>query len=265
LVGKKLNFIGAYISTEGPIGYEVPSLTGKQHGVYMFHFGDMVYTFRRLQNGNQHVSNPLLGVADLRAGDEVEVFISSPSGLLNYAMGDCLRIKSVSPVISFEILGRLGQGLNIAAEKVPMSQLQEAVALTAQVTGTPIRHFFVYPGKGEDSERPCYEWNLVVDNPNSASEEAFIEALDSTLQKLNFDYQEARVDTGFLSRPKVRLLPSSVTKAYFDRFSHRGQLKMKSAFESKQLFEEFLTTTLGIRIDLNLSSSKGTIPVSIAS
>ena len=52
-----------------------------------------------------------------RVGDEVEVLISSSNGLLNYSMGDCIRIASTEPYITFEIIGRVGQGLNIATEK----------------------------------------------------------------------------------------------------------------------------------------------------
>ncbi|MBN8555625.1 MAG: GH3 auxin-responsive promoter family protein [Deltaproteobacteria bacterium] len=245
LIGKPLKFFGAYASTEAPLGYEIPSMNGNRSGVYSFNFGEIVFMFRKIINqGSDNATQSLCSVADLKVGDEVEVLISSPNGFLQYAMGDGLRILSVKPTITFEVLGRIGQGLNVATEKVPMRQLQKAVTLTAEKNKIQIAHFFVHPGQAANGTA-CYEWTLIVDQPENLDAEVLGAFLDSTLMQLNADYEENRIQMGFLEKPIVHLMKTDVVKKYFAKESHRGQLKMKTAFDSADKFNTFLSELTG--------------------
>jgi len=239
ILGQKLTFIGCYISTEGPIGYEIPSLNANQNGIYSFDFGDLVYSFKRIHPVTKAGDGPLLSVAQLKAGDEVEVFISSPNGLLHYSMGDCLRIRSAHPTILFEILGRVGQGLNVATEKASLKELEEAVVSSVQKVGAPLEHYFVYPGRSEN-QRPCYEWVLISKQDELLPISKLKDLLDQKMMEQNVDYLEARTDTHFLGAPNVKQMSHELIRAYFKRDSQRGQLKMKTVFNSKEEFEAFI-------------------------
>lgn len=248
LIGHPVQFIGCYAATEGPIGYEIPSITGSKNGIYAFHLGDFVYGFRLIKAGDQktqklndergrHETTLMLG--ELQVGDEVEVLISSPSGLLNYSMGDVIRIRSIKPYVTFEILGRLGQGLNLAAEKVSLKELQVSALQAAETLGQSIRHYFVHPGKGSEG-KPCYEWTILVDRPDDLDRARAQEALDQALMGVNPDYRENRLESFFLDAPRVHVLSSKLQRIYFEKESHRGQLKMKTCFDSKETFMAFL-------------------------
>ncbi len=240
LIGRPLTFIGCYVSTEGPIGYEIPSIT--PNGVYAFHLGDVVYSFRKTEGEDKR----FLTLEDLNEGDEVEVFVSSPNGLLSYSMGDVIRIYAKKPVISFEIVGRVGQGLNVATEKATLAQLQKAVLQVSR----DIRHFFVYPAQSE-AERPCYAWTFFVDDPAAWDTEQVREDIDKALMGQNWDYEEARLETLFLDSPQVDFVSSDLLRVYFKQESHRGQLKMKYAFDSQAKADEFITRLLmGLEVNI---------------
>jgi len=228
LVGAPLNTLGLYASTEGAYGYEIPSFGA---GVYCFRLGEIVYGFRDLHTLKLHA------IQDLTPGQEVELLITSPNGLTQYATGDALKIKSVSPVITFEVLGRVGQGLNVATEKVSLLQLQKSLSDVCEKECISAHHFFIYPGKSEDG-RPCYEWVISSDD-EFVCERVAID-LDRALKKQNGDYRENREDLHFLAAPRVHRIQSAVTRQYFSRFSSKGQLKMKSTFESQESYEAFM-------------------------
>lgn len=234
LLGHPVHFAGMYLATECAIGYEIPALNGGRHGLFSLHLSDTVYTFRKLEGDGR-----VLTLGDLAAGDVVELFLSAQNGLINYRLGDCLKIHSVAPLL-FEVTGRIGQGLNMAAEKVTISQLTRAAARVGETLLTPLRHFFICPGTSP-AGRPCYEWTLLLDQPAAAGDLAALSAaLDRAVMTENDDYREAREDLGFLDAPRVHVLDAAVARRYFARDAARGQLKMKNAFESPALLQAFL-------------------------
>ena len=233
LLGRPVQFFGMYVSTEGPLGYEIASLNGARNGLYSFHLGDTVYTFRKPGAGG-----PLMTVGDLQAGDEVELLLSAPHGLVNYQLGDCLRIHSTEPLL-FEVTGRTGHGLNIATEKATLSQLARAVARVSTGSPVPIRHYFVAPGQSARG-RACYAWTLLVDRPDAVEAGALASALDGAMMDENIDYDDCRRQSSYLDPPTARVLDAAIARRYFERDAHRGQLKMKTAFDSPEKLEEFL-------------------------
>ncbi|HAR41671.1 MAG TPA: hypothetical protein DCS07_03435 [Bdellovibrionales bacterium] len=137
------------------------------------------------------------------------------------------------------MIGRVGHGVNVAAEKVTLSQLNKAAARLNQENSLGLRHFFVLPGQSASS-KPCYEWILLADRPGALDPEIIQEFLDQALMELNSDYRENRLDFGFLDVPTIQVLSSELASQYFEKASHRGQLKMKVAFDSREKFQAFL-------------------------
>ena len=235
LVGQEMNYIGAYLATEGPIGWEIPSLNGQTNGIYSFYLGDIIFGFRKVGEETTRI----MTIGDLAEGDEVELLISCPNGLLNYQTGDCLRIKSVRPSVNFEIMGRLNHGLNVATEKVSMTELHRSIHACSQAIGKPIHHFFLFPGQ-QSSGRPCYQWTLIVDHPEELNRLKLAELLDAKLKEMNEDYRENREELHFLERPRLSFLPKQNLDQFFARNSHRGQLKVPISFDTEEAYQCFL-------------------------
>ncbi len=230
LVGHELKYLGVYTATEGPYGFEIPDLNKGQEGHYFLNLHDVVFAFRDLTN------NQVFGIHELIQGNEYEVLISMPNGFLNYSTGDMVRIRSVYPYVSFELLGRVGQGINVATEKMSMNQLTAAFSKTKNQLRCDLEHFFVYPSSSE-SGRPCYEWILVTDDEVKIDNVG--ETLDQFLCEVNPDYFENRRDLKLLDKPKVSILPRRFIQTYFRSKCEKGQLKMKSAFPNQDEFFRF--------------------------
>jgi len=234
LIGQPLKYFGVYAATEGAFGYEIPEINGGQNGRFSFHLEDFVLLFRKFGEDRKVVT-----LDGLSPGDEVELLLSSPNGLVNYSLGDALRITTVQPYITFEILGRIGQGMNVAAEKVSQQELSLAVERASRALATNVRHFFVHPGQSHQG-RPTYSWTLALDEPEKVSAAKWSEALDRALMDVNDDYREARVDLQFVDIPKVNFISNGIVQNYFRAVAGRGQLKMKSIFASEESFSEYL-------------------------
>jgi hypothetical protein len=234
LVGRELQYLGVYAATEGAFGYEIPEVNGGVNGRYSFHLDDFVLLFKRVGEDGKIVT-----LRSLKPGDEVELLLSSPNGLINYALGDVLRISSIEPFLTFEVLGRVGQGLNIAAEKVSQQELSQAVEIATKRMNSFTRHFFVRPGQS-DSGRPSYTWTIALDEPQAGDASAWAKTLDRALMEVNDDYREARMDLQFIDAPQVNFIHQEVVKNYFRAVAGKGQLKMRTTFTSEESYSEYL-------------------------
>jgi hypothetical protein len=246
LLGRPVRFLGMYVATEGPLGYEIPALNGGENGLFSFHLADIVFTFRKLDGDGR-----ILTIDDLSPGDRVELLLTTPNGLVQYRIGDCLTIRSTRPLL-FEIAGRVGHGLNLAAEKATLSELARAAARVGDASPTTLRHYFVCPGASPRG-KPCYAWTLLVDRPAAIDGDATIAALDRAMMELNDSYREGREELALLDAPRLRVLDASVARRYFERDGHRGQLKMKTAFDASEKLDEFLA---GLGVDAGALSAE---------
>lgn len=234
LVGKKLNYFGIYASTEAPIGIGVNNAKeGKQ--VYSFH-PDLVFTFNEVESFEQ------CGVNDLEKDKDYFVNTTTPNGMLNYAMKDIIRIKSISPILTFEVLGRQGSGINLAAEKTTDEQVLDTVVELSKRIGTNVDHYFLSPSVRDG--KACYSWTIFSDElSNNSNVDEIEKIIDELLCKYNSDYDDCRVDS-IISSPIVKIAPSNFIKTYFDLYKNKGQFKMKTVFGSNDDFQAFLNKSI---------------------
>jgi hypothetical protein len=232
LAGREITFFGTYIATEGPFGLEIPELNGFESGLHSLNVEDIVFGFEEVGTGRR------MRFSDLKEGDEVEVLVSAPNGLYQYKPGDVLRVAQVKPTPLFQILGRSGQMVNIAAEKATDVQIKKAMDFAKQQIGD-IEHFFVFP-RFPIGERPHYQW-VVLSDSAQMNMGRLAELLDKGLGETNGDYLEARHDTRVLGAPKAIVLSPEVMVRHFKANSHRGQLKPRHIFDSEEAFAKLLS------------------------
>jgi hypothetical protein len=234
LVGKKLNYFGIYASTEAPIGIGINNAKeGKQ--VYAFH-PELIFTFNDVETFEQ------CGMDQLRKDRDYFVNTTTPNGMLNYAMKDIIRIKSTSPILTFEVLGRQGSGINLAAEKTTDEQVLDTVVELSKRIGTNVDHYFLSPSVKDG--KPCYSWTIFSDELTKESNLKEIEnIIDELLCKYNSDYEDCR-DVSIINSPIVKVAPSNFIKTYFDLYKNKGQFKMKTVFGSNDDFQEFLNKSI---------------------
>ncbi|WP_164848347.1 GH3 auxin-responsive promoter family protein [Halobacteriovorax sp. HLS] len=244
LVGKRLNYFGIYASTEAPIGIGINNAKDEKQ-VYTFH-PELVFTFNEVETLDQ------CGIGELEIGVDYFVNTSTPNGLINYAMKDIIRIKSVSPVLTFEVLGRQGSGINLAAEKTTDEHVLDSVVALSKKIGTNVDHYFLSPSI--KNGKHCYSWTIFSDELNNGASSTELESLiDQILCENNLDYADCREDS-IIESPVVTIAPSNFIKEYFDLYKNKGQFKMKTVFGSSDDFQSFLNNSIP-----NLQSYLGSV------
>lgn len=237
LAGKKLKYIGMYLSSEAPIGFEFAAESSAGMREMVFAVDDVLLSFAEVDNPAQR----LLGVHELQEGVDYLVYTGTSNGLLQYAMNDVIRVVRTRPYVSFVVQGRHNQLLNIATEKVSMQQLSQTISDVEKSLGTTISHFFVHPEQ-PDCGQARYKWHIASENP--CDPDILAKKLDEMLMRYSGDYKEERLVAEHIGAPRVNVLSPSVVREYFRKNQSRGQFKMKNVFTSDVEFEEFARKAL---------------------
>lgn len=235
--GEQLRFLGTYITTEGPFGYQIPSLHSKN---YFLNFRDILFSFRSEETGE------IKTLEELLPGETVEVLVSTPNGMIQYSLGDMLQVRGTAPYFEFTVCGRKGQALNLASEKMTQSQLNEAFSLLQKEHGLPLEHFFVYPAPTQG--RPAYEIALTSKNQlhfENLKSDDLVKLVDQALAQVSEQYSENRFELSLLDLPRVRVLPHEPLQNFFDEKSSQGQLKIKSVFTNVEEFLKYVEPIYG--------------------
>lgn len=233
LVGKKLNYFGIYASTEAPLGVGINNARDEKQ-VYAFH-PDMIFSFTDVDD-----LSSTMGIGEIMEGKSYYVNTSGPNGLINYTMKDIIRIKSVSPIMTFEVLGRMGSGINLAAEKTSDEQVLDSILELNKKLVVNVDHYFLCPSNVGGT--PVYQWTIFSDELTHNDETSVAHALDEILSIKNPDYADCREDE-IIAMPVVKIVSSLYLKDYFNANKDRGQFKMKTVFPCPETFNGFISQT----------------------
>ncbi len=228
LAGLPLKYVGIYLSTEAPLG-----LTRTTSSDFSFNFRSILYSFNRFDDPD----GKTLGIQEIEPGGEYLINIGAPNGFIKYALNDVIRITQITPDIEFQIIGRKGIAMNVATEKVPLIVINSAVFETGKKLDLPIRHYFLYPSQNNNT--PCYEWLLICDNARNIPANIISKTIDQELMTLAQKYKDRRA-TGTIGAPIVKVIPPGLEKDYFEKYNQKGQIKIKSVFDSKSSFIAFV-------------------------
>jgi hypothetical protein len=228
LAGVPLKYIGIYLSTEAPLG-----LTRTTSSDFSFNTGSILYSFNRFADPG----GKTLGIQELEPGEEYLVNIGAPNGFIKYALNDVIRITKITPEIEFQVIGRNGIAINIAAEKIPLITIDSVISAIGKRLKLSIRHYFLYPS--QNNGVPCYEWVLVCGNAGNGQVEIISKTIDQELRTRAPQY-ECQREAGTIGVPVVKIAAAGLEKDYFEKHNQKGQLKMKSVFDSKSSFTAFI-------------------------
>lgn len=233
LVGKRLNYFGIYASTEAPLGIGINNARDEKQ-VYAFH-PEMIFSFTDAQDLSQ-----TMGVGELEEGKSYYVNTSGANGFINYTMKDIIRIKSLAPIMTFEVLGRMGSGINLAAEKTSDEQVLDSILDLNKKLIVNVDHYFLCPTSVNGT--PSYQWTIFSDELTGKDEVQVSNILDDIMSRRNPDYEDCRED-GIIASPVVKIVSPLYLKDYFNANKDRGQFKMKTVFSCTETFRGFISQT----------------------
>lgn len=232
LAGGELNYFGAYVSTESPLGFEMP---GPAHDPARMAFIPelVLYSFTDLNDAR----GMALGLNELQDGGEYRVNFGTPNGILHCAIHDWIKVAKTKPFVQCELMGRIDAVLNAATEKTSESHLAHAVHSLQERFDVHVAHYFVHLSENRDGS-PCYAWTFFAETALDAT--ALARGIDEAIMEVAADYREARLDARTLAAPMVRVVPVEAMLAVMGaRLNDPGQFKMRHAFGSAEALHAY--------------------------
>jgi hypothetical protein len=179
-------------------------------------------------------------LSEVEIGRHYAPVITTNSGLWRYIVGDTVMFTSIKPY-KIQVTGRTKQFVNAFGEEVMVANTDSALAETCKQFDARVVDYTVAPiyFAGENG-KGGHEW-LIEFERAPADLEAFNNALDLNLQRINSDYEAKR----FKAMAMERLLLRSVPKGTFNNWlkikgKYGGQSKVPRLANSRKVVEEIL-------------------------
>jgi phenylacetate-coenzyme A ligase PaaK-like adenylate-forming protein len=180
-----------------------------------------------------------INLQDVEIGKNYAMVITTNAGLWRYNIGDTIKFTSKSPY-RIRISGRTKHFINAFGEEVIIENAETAITSACEQTEAVIDNFTAAPIYLEKSKRGGHEWIVEFKTqPNDMNK--FIGVLDSTLRKVNSDYDAKRAHDIALVAPTVH----SVAEGTFYNWMKRrgklgGQNKVPRLSNSREFVDDIL-------------------------
>lgn len=222
LLGKPLVVRGLYSATEGSFGAELdPHFPGELSLMLDL----ALFSFRDVDERGSR----LMPAWEVSIGRRYEVFVTTLSGLFQYAIGDVLEVTETRP-LRVRVTGRIQDEINLATEKLSVNQSDMVVERTAAKVPIHRDHFMVLPDPAHPRR---HLW--IVEALGTLDETSARSLIDSALSSVNPSYAALRRGDAVLECPRIVILPQGTFDEYIRAgFSIRGQFKFRHMFPDAQ-------------------------------
>ncbi|HEY4300319.1 MAG TPA: GH3 auxin-responsive promoter family protein [Candidatus Didemnitutus sp.] len=221
LLGPQANFHEVYAAAEGWFAIQDGDAA---RGLRLFAEGGIFFEFLPMREYRDDLP-PYLGrrcvpLAEVKAGVDYALVVTTPAGLVRYLVGDVVRFLSVDPP-RLQFVGRTRLHLSTFGEQVSERELTEALLAVCEQHEWVAVNFHVAPffTKPVPAPRGGHEWwiELRPGTVKTPTGPFLAQELDRVLAERNPDYAARRNARG-LEAPGVRLVMPGV----FDQWT-RGQ------------------------------------------
>ena len=240
LFGKEVLFVESYLASEGYIAYQVNLKRRKMqllvdNGIY---FEFVPFDEKNFdEDGNIRPDCQTLTLAEVKAGRDYALLLSTCAGAWRYLIGDTVKFSNVKHG-DIMVTGRTKQFLSLAGEHLSQDNMNRAIEMLAEETGVDICEFTV-AGIRHDSMF-AHHWYLGTDDELDAQEA--LKKIDGYLCQLNDDYSVERQEA--IKELFIDVLP---TQVFYDFMKERlGKAGGASKFprvlkgERYEAWKEFL-------------------------
>jgi hypothetical protein len=229
-----MTYLETYNASEGFFG--IQDSTGSNDMLLCLDYG-IFYEFVPAEE----TENPskVIPLQEIETGRNYAMIISTNSGLWRYMIGDTVKFTSKAPY-RIRITGRTKHFINAFGEELMIENADKALHEACLQTGAAIREYTAAPVYMDNKLGGAHEW-LIEFQKEPQSLELFGLVLDSTLKKLNSDYEAKREGDYTLRMPQIHVLP----KGTFDRWMKAknklgGQHKVPRLSNSRKYVEEII-------------------------
>lgn len=215
LVGGDLTYLETYNASEGFFG--IQNDLSSTDMLLMLDYG-ILYEF--IPFDEIHKESPkVIGLGDVKLGEQYALLISTNAGLWRYQIGDTIEFTSTDPY-KIRISGRTKHFINAFGEEVVVENAERAIEKAAEQCDVEVVNFTAAPKYFNDDENGAHEWIIEFENePNDPKE--FTRLLDEALREVNSDYDAKRHRDLALSMPVVHVAPKGT---FYEWMKSRGKL-----------------------------------------
>lgn len=235
LIGKKIHYLEMYNASEGFFAaQDDPDEDGMllfvDHGIFM--------EFMPIDEYGKARPNTI-GLEEVEIGRNYALIISTNGGLWRYLLGDTVQFTSVDPY-KIKVSGRLKHYINAFGEEVIVDNSDKAIAIASEKTNAVVNDYTAAPVYFGDNNNGAHEWLIEFEKaPDDIN--AFMTALDQTLQQINSDYEAKRYKDIALTKPIVHVLKRGVfTNWLKSKGKLGGQHKVPRLSNERKYLEEIL-------------------------
>ena len=229
-----MHYLETYNASEG--FFAAQDNLKENKGMLLFLRHGIFYEFMPLEEHGK--TRPrTLQLHEVELGKTYVLIISTNAGLWRYVVGDTVQFTSLYP-FRIVITGRTKFFINAFGEEVVVENADKAIAQACQKTDAIISNYTAGPIYYTDNKNGAHEW-LIEFEKAPGDLEQFNEILDTTLQKLNSDYESKRYKNMALYEPVIRTVPEGTFNAwlkYKDKLG--GQHKVPRLSNDRKFIEE---------------------------
>ncbi|MCB0700842.1 MAG: GH3 auxin-responsive promoter family protein [Chitinophagaceae bacterium] len=221
LLGKPVNYIETYMSSEGSFGFR--ARTGTQ-GIKLVLNAGIFYEFVPFTDENFDADGNIIGNPKTYMIHEVDdttnyaMLISTCAGAWRYLIGDVIRFTDVAEH-EIAIVGRTKQFLSLCGEHLSVDNMNKAIEIVSRELNIESHEFTVAGYKYENLF--AHRWYIGCE-ACKADINKVRELLDSTLCELNDDYAVER--TSALKEIFVEMVPNDTFYDYMKAIGKSGAM-----------------------------------------
>ena len=187
-----------------------------------------------------HKPSPkVVGLSEVKEGEQYAILISTNAGLWRYKIGDTVQFTSVDP-FRIKISGRTKHFINAFGEEVVIENAERAIEIACEHTGAMINNFTAAPKYLGENEKGAHEWIIEFENePDNL--DRFVTKLDESLREINSDYDAKRYRNLALTAPIVHVAaPGTFYQWMKGRGKLGGQHKVPRLSNTREFLDDIL-------------------------
>ncbi len=212
---ENMHYVEIYNASEGFFGIQDRDVADEM--LLMLDYG-VYYEFIPMSEWGKEQPN-VIGLEDVKEGENYALVISTNAGLWRYVIGDTVRFTCTDPY-RIKITGRTKHFINAFGEEVVIENAETAIIKASEATNSQIANFTAGPIYLERGKRGGHEWVIEFEQ-EPTSLETFAEVLDTTLQQINSDYEAKRHKDIALVKPVIHSVPKGT---FYTWMKKRGKL-----------------------------------------
>lgn len=231
-----VTYMETYNASEGFFGIQ-DDLANVGEMLLMLDYG-IFYEFIPMEEWDKEQPKTLT-LEEVEVDKNYAVVISTNAGLWRYKIGDTVKFTSVNP-FRVKVSGRTKHFINAFGEELIIENAEIAIAEASKQTQCVVNDFTAGPIYMSGNDKGGHEWVIECEEI-PYDKDAFTIILDTTLRKVNSDYDAKRYKNMALLMPKIHF----VEKGTFYRWMERrgklgGQHKVPRLTNTREYLDDIL-------------------------